>query len=314
MQFSVTILGNASAFPTPDRFPTSQVIQIQDHAFLIDAGEGMQIQLQKYYNKTNKIERVFISHLHGDHYFGIFGWLGSLTLSGRTAPLHIHAPLGLEEIIKTQMRCSGFKLEYLPYELHFHTIENQDKSELIFENKTLEVRTIPLQHSMPCSGFLFREKPFPRKMNKDKIDEYQIHFSNIKNIKSGADYTTPEGKIIPNKELTIDPPLPRSYAFCTDTGYIESIIPYIKNVDLLYHESTFTEEEKESINAEFPTHCTAKQAAEMAKKANVRKLLLGHFSPRYRDLNVFQEEARQVFAESYVGEQGVTFEVERRFL
>lgn len=300
LPFDLTLLGVNAATPAFDRHPSAQVLCIQEHYFLIDCGEGTQMQMLKYGVKRNKINHIFISHLHGDHIFGLVGLLTSYGLNGRLAPLDIFSPAGLQEMIDVQVRYAGGGL---PYPVRFHEV-NCSESAIVFENDQLTVRSIPLEHRVPTSGYLFKEKWRPRNMRPEKIQAYQIHFSEIPGIKAGADFTLPDGTVIPNAELTFDPPTPRSFAYCSDTRYTETIIPIIKGVDLLYHESTFCTEFQEQ--AELSMHSTAKEAATIAKKAGVKKLLLGHYSSRYRELDPFVEEAKSIFQESYLGEEGAT--------
>ena len=248
LPFDLTLLGVNAATPAFDRHPSAQVLCIQEHYFLIDCGEGTQMQMLKYGVKRNKINHIFISHLHGDHIFGLVGLLTSYGLNGRLAPLDIFSPAGLQEMIDVQVRYAGGGL---PYPVRFHEV-NCSESAIVFENDQLTVRSIPLEHRVPTSGYLFKEKWRPRNMRPEKIQAYQIHFSEIPGIKAGADFTLPDGTVIPNAELTFDPPTPRSFAYCSDTRYTETIIPIIKGVDLLYHESTFCTEFKEQ--AELSMH------------------------------------------------------------
>jgi len=302
-KFDVLILGSASASPTLSRNPTSQLININDQLFLVDCGEGTQLQLRKHKAKFQRLNHIFISHLHGDHYLGLIGLLQTMHLLGRVNELNIYGPDALEEIIEMHLKHSK---SFLKYPINFKATSSND-SEIIFENKRIEVSTIILKHRIPCTGFLFREKPKPRKINAKAIIAYQIPKYAINNLKLGKDYKTEEGKIIENKLLTITPEQSFSYAFCSDTKYYEGIIPTIKDVDLLYHEATFTEEHKDRAKSTF--HSTAKQAAEIAKKSNAKQLIIGHFSNRYYDLSVLLNEAKTVFEETDLALEGKTFDV-----
>ena len=303
MKFELTILGNTSPFPSKDRLPTSQILNINERLYLIDCGEGTQIRMNELGIKRMKIDHIFISHLHGDHYFGLFGLLGSYRMARRTTPLHIHCPTGLQELIELEAKISLAGPFLFP--LHFHETTAK-KSKKILDNADIEVFTIPLKHGeIPTTGFLFKEKEQPRKMIKSKIAEYNIPFQAIPAIKNGGFFKTPEGKVIKNKELTFAPPAPRSYAFCSDTAYHLPIIPIIKNVDLLYHEATFNQED--GIDASKKGHSNTIEAATIAKKAKAKKLILGHFSSRYTDLEALAEEAKTVFKNTEVAEEKKTF-------
>jgi ribonuclease Z len=305
MRFEVTILGNTTPFPSKGRLPTSQILNINERLYLVDCGEGVQIRFNELSVKRMKIDHIFISHLHGDHYYGLFGLLGSYRVSRRTTPLHIHCPSGLKELIELEARISHAGPFLFP--LHFHETTAQ-KSKKILDNDDIEVFTIPLKHGeIPTTGFIFKEKEQPRKMIKSKIVEYKIPFQAIPAIKDGGFFKTPEGKIIKNTELTFAPPRPRSYAFCSDTAYHLPIVPIIKGVDLLYHEATFSE--ADGINASEIGHSTTIEAATIAKKAKAKKLIIGHFSSRHNDLEVLEEEARTVFKNTEVAEEKKTFVV-----
>ena len=301
--FEVTILGCSSATPTSSRNPTSQILNQCDRFFLIDCGEATQIQLRRYKFKIQRIDHIFISHLHGDHYLGLPGLLGTMHLLGRDKDLHIYSPPGLKEIIEVSHYHSK---TFLKYKLIFHVIEEGNDA-LIYEDEKMTVETVPMNHRIPCYGFLFREKKNLRNMIKEKIDEYQISVQEIPHIKEGSNLVTADGRTIPNAELTTDPPPPRSYAYCSDTIYNESYIEQIKNSDLLYHEATFAEDMKARTKETF--HCTAKEAAAIAQKANVKKLIIGHFSARYHDLQPLLSEAKAVFPNTVLAEEGQTFQV-----
>ena len=296
--FEVQLLGTNSALPAFGRHPTSQILSIQKYKYLIDCGEGTQMRFQKFGVKPGRMNQIFISHLHGDHFYGLIGLLTTLGLIGRTRPLDIFAPQGLEEIIRVQTKYAGGDP---PFSIRFHVIDTE-KHQLIFENNQITVHSIPLDHRVPTSGFLFREKEGERKMIGSTIEEYNIPYGAIPAIKKGEDYITPDGQRIANTLLTEDPTPPRSYAYCSDTRFKEDIIPIIAEADILYHESTFQEN---LIEKTIPTgHSTARQAAEIAKRAKVGRLILGHFSSRYEDINSFAEEAQAVFPEVVAGVEG----------
>ena len=268
---------------------------MEERHFLIDCGEGTQVQLRKAKARFSKINHIFISHLHGDHCFGLPGLIASFRLLGRETPLHIYGPKGIREMLETIFRITethrGFELVY--YELE------SKKSEKIFEDKRVEVYTIPLNHRIYCNGYLFREKPKERHLNMAEISKYaEIETCDYHNIKLGKDFVLSDGYVLKNELLTTEPSKSVSYAFCSDTRYLETVVPIIENVDVLYHESTFLHDLKEM--ADYTGHTTALEAARIARKANVGKLILGHFSNRYNDLNVFTDEARQVFPNSYL--------------
>jgi len=295
MSFELTILGANSAMPAHGRHLSAQVLDVGEELFLIDCGEGTQIRMMDLKIKKHKINQIFISHLHGDHIFGLIGLLMTFELNGRTAPLHIHSPVGLKEIIDVQLNHEAV------YPLHFH-VTNPEESVLLYENKSIEVYSIPLLHRVPCHGFLFAEKAKPANMRKEKIQEYNIPFSQIPAIKAGADHTTAEGVVIPHSEITIAPSPPCKFAYCSDTMYSEDIIPIIEGVDLLYHEATFMHDLLEQANKTM--HSTALQAASIAKQAKVKKLILGHFSSRYGNLAPLLEEAKTVFGNTNIAVEG----------
>ncbi len=302
MTFEVTVLGSNSAIPAYDRFPTSQVLNIQDKRYLIDCGEGTQIRFRDCNIKYSKLEHIFISHLHGDHYFGLIGLINTFHLLKRQSPLHIYSPPGLEDIINIQLEYANTKLNY---ELVFHPITFE--YDIIFEDNSITVEALSMDHRIPCSGFIFKEKERPRNMIPEKIDEYNIPVDQIEAIKQGADFTTPSGKVISHKELTKPPPRPRSYAFLTDTKVQDALISKLEGVDMLYHDATFTKDSVERATETY--HTTAEQAATFAKQANVGRLLLGHFSAKYKDLTPLREEAQQVFPQSDLALEGQTFQV-----
>lgn len=296
---SVTILGNNSAVPTHNRHPTAQVIQTLDHTFLIDCGEGTQMQMNLYKIRRGKINHIFISHLHGDHYFGLIGLLTSLGLNHRMQDLHIYSPPPLREIIDLQLNVTNANL---PYQLYFHDLNNE---EIIFEDKKISIESFRVKHRIECWGFLFREKKNLRKIDIKKVRSYNIPSSFYESLHEGKDFVTPANEVIKNEILTTATIPPKAYAYCADTGYFESIAEKIQGVDLLYHESTYLHVLEDKAASRF--HSTAKQAAWIAKKAGVKKLLLGHFSSMYEDLSAFKAEASEVFENSEVAEEGTSY-------
>lgn len=304
MKFSLTILGSSSALPTSTRYTSAHVLNVHERFFLIDCGEGTQMQLRRQKIKLGKINHIFISHIHGDHTFGLFGLLSSYGFLNRTTDLHIYASPDLETIINNHLIAFGV---FLPYKLVFHALDCS-RSEKIYEDDKMWVETIPLKHRIPTCGFLFKEKPKLKNIRKDVIEKYKISIKEIIRIKEGTDFVTPEGQVIQNEKLTIDPPKPRSFAYCADTRYHKGIITKIRHVDLLYHEATYMQDLADRAKETF--HSTSFQAATMAKKAKVGKLVLGHFSPRYKNLNLLLDEARQVFKNTFIAEEGLTFSIE----
>lgn len=303
MSFKVTILGSSSALPTSKRFPTAQILNVDERFFLIDCGEGTQIQLRKFKIKLGKLNHIFISHVHGDHVFGLPGLISSLSLLGRTNDLHIY---GIPELSKFLNSFVKFYGEDLPFNVIFHPFGHR-KSRLLFEDDKVEVYTIPLKHRVPTSGFLFREKPKSRNIKKELIEKYRIPIKEIVKIKEGSDFVSVSGKIIPNEDLTFPPFAQRTYAYCSDTAYYDKIVPLIKNVDLLYHETTFKQSDADL--ARQTTHSTTQEAAKVAKLANVKKLLIGHFSVRYKKVSPLLDEAKEVFENTVAVNDGDTFEI-----
>lgn len=306
MKFELTVLGSNSAFPTSERYPTAHVLNVHERFFLIDCGEGTQMQLRRNHIGFAKINSLFISHLHGDHYFGIFGLISTFRLLGRKTDLHIYAPKELEKIVYLVL---GYNHDTMEFKLVFHQL-NTKSNEVVYEDKILTVTSFPLKHRIPTCGFLFKEKLRPRTIKRVAIDFHKIPIKDIKGIKDGNDFLNSEGKTISNNLLTLPPPSPRSYAFCSDTAYSEEIIPVIKDVDLLYHESTYLHEL--SSMAETAYHSTSHQAATIALKANVKRLVIGHFSSRYKDVTPLLEEARKVFPETYEAIDNKVYSVELR--
>ncbi len=295
MKTYLTILGFNSAIPTVNSSPTSQLLEMAERYFLIDCGEGTQVQLRKAKAKFAKIDHIFISHLHGDHCFGLPGLIASFRLLGREKPLHIFAPKGIKQMLETIFEVTQ---THKGFEVIYHELEGH-QSEKIFEDNRVEVYTIPLNHRIYCNGYLFREKPKDRALNMEEIAKYpEIEVCDYHHLKKGKDFTLSDGYVLKNEVLT-NPPKPSvSYAFCSDTRYKEEIAPIIKGVDLLYHEATFLHDLKEM--ADYTGHATAQEAAQIAQKANVGKLILGHFSNRYKDKTVFLDEAKPIFKETYL--------------
>lgn len=298
MSTYLTILGYNSAIPTVKSAPTAQFLEMEERCFLIDCGEGTQVQLRKAKAKFSKINHIFISHLHGDHVFGLPGLISSFRLLGRETPLHVYGPKGIKEMMETIFRITE---THQGFDVVFHELSSK-KSEKVFEDNRVEVFTIPLDHRIYCNGYLFKEKPKERHLNMQEISKYpEIEICDYHNLKRGKDIQLSDGYILKNENLTKPAEPSVSYAFCSDTRYLESIIPIIKNVDVLYHESTFLHDLKKM--ADYTGHTTALEAAKIARKANVKKLILGHFSNRYHDLSVFLNEACEIFPETYLPEQ-----------
>lgn len=300
---NLTILGCYAATPRTFTNPTSQVLDIRNRLFLIDCGEGTQVQLRKNKIKFSAINHIFISHLHGDHFYGLIGLISTFNLLNRNNDLTVYGPKGIKEIIKLQLKLSN---SWPQYELHFVELESTE-SEVIFEDDKVLVKTIPLKHRVYTNGFLFQEKSKERKLNVDAVQNYEIDTCYYQNIKNGKDIILTDGRVISNADLTFDPPQPKSYAFCSDTIYDESIIPIIKEVDYLYHETTFLDSEE--ALAEKTMHSTAKQAARIAKQADCKQLILGHYSTRYASIDLFKEEAVTIFENTVLADDGVVFEL-----
>lgn len=304
MSLKLTILGCHSATPRISAHPTAQYLEIKNHAFLIDCGEGTQVQLRKFKIKFSKIKNIFISHLHGDHVFGLIGLISTFRLLNRETEINIYGPKGIKKFIVTQLQLSE---SHAGYPIKFIELDSKE-SELIFEDKKVEIYTIPLKHRIYTNGFLFREKLGERKLNMTAIQKYpEIEICDFQNLKNGKDYKLENGDVIPNETLTSAPNKPLSYAFCSDTSYDEKIIPIIKNCNLLYHESTFLNDKIEL--AKVTKHSTAEQAATIAKKANVDQLLLGHFSSRYKSIEDFKTEAANIFPNTILSEEGKIIEI-----
>lgn len=299
---NLTILGCYAATPRTLTNPTAQVLEMKNRMFLIDCGEGTQVQLRKHKIRFTKINHIFLSHLHGDHFYGLIGLISTFSLLGRKNDLHIYGPKGVKQVTLLQLKISA---SWTSFNLYFHELES-DEPQLIFEDDKVSVTTIPLKHRVYTNGFLFREKPDYRKLNVEAVNQYGIETCYYHKIKAGGDITLDDGRVIPNSELTFDPVPAKSYAFCSDTMYNEDIVPLIQNVDVLYHESTFLDSEEHLC--EKTMHSTAKQAASIAKSANVKHLVLGHFSTRYGSIEMFKEEAQTVFPNIHLGDDGKIFE------
>lgn len=302
--FSVTILGSSAAIAARNRGLSAQVLHYGNELFLIDCGEGTQFQLRKHKISGGHISHIFISHLHGDHFFGLIGLMSTWHLLRRTQPLHIYGPAPLKEILEIQLKASGTELNYL---LHFHPV-NADSPEVILNHPELEVSTLPLIHRLPTTGFLFREKKQLRRINREAIARYKVPFNDIEPLRRGADFTDKKGEVVANDILTLPAHEPRSYAYCSDTAYNEALIPLIANSTILYHEATFMHDR--AAAAAEKGHSTSIEAAIIADRAGVGKLLLGHFSARYEDLRPLLEEAQTIFYESVIVDDGVTYSIE----
>jgi ribonuclease Z len=303
-RFDLHILGCGSALPTRRHLPAAQVLNVRDKLFLIDCGEGTQLQFRSTKLNYNKIYDIFISHLHGDHCFGLIGLISTMGMLGRIAPLTIHAHKDLEKILQPQLDyfCKG-----LAYEVRFAPF-NPSEHALIYEDKSVRVYTLPLSHRIPTAGFLFREQERPRHIRKDMIDFYHIPLKSIPGIKQGSDFVTDEGETIPNERLTKPAQAAKSYAYCSDTTYTKALIPLIQGVDLLYHEATFDETEKD--RARETMHSTASMAGRVAAEAQVKKLLIGHFSARYANEDLLLEQAKAFFPNTILADENRVFEID----
>lgn len=301
MRFEVTILGSGAALPTSSRNPTAQYVLCNERHLLIDCGEGTQNQLRKNHIRIQKISHILISHLHGDHFFGLVGLLSSMHLLGRDQGITVYGPVGLEQIVRLQLEVSATKLNF---GLQFVELDGKSAG-LIFEDKRIEIHTFPLKHRIPANGFRISEKPFERSLDGDKFRKDKLSLALIPALKRGEDVVLEDGTVIRASEYTFPARIHRSYAYCSDTAYYEPLIPHISGADLLYHEATFLEDMKERAKQTF--HSTARQAAEIASKAGVGKLILGHLSARYENGSAHQAEARKVFAESTYVEDDMTF-------
>lgn len=303
MNAKLHILGCGSALPTRTNFPTSQILELREKQYMIDCGEGTQIRIRQMGLKINRLGHIFISHLHGDHCFGLIGLISTLGMLKRTAELHIHGPIGITSIFQPQL---DFFCEDNSFQVIFHEF-NAYQHELIHEDKSVLVYSLPLKHRVPCSGFLFQEREGERHIRRDMIDFFQIPLSCIHAIKQGEDYVNEAGDIISNEKLTLAPNRVIKYAYCSDTAYLEKLVPMINEVDLLYHEATFAESEK--VRARQTMHSTASQAATIGAKANVGKLLIGHFSARYANQNLLLDEAAKCFDRVELAEDMKTYDI-----
>ena len=302
MSAFLTILGFNSAIPTVTSSPTAQLLEMAERYFLIDCGEGTQVQLRKAKAKFSKINHIFISHLHGDHCFGLPGLISSFQLLGRETPLHIYGPVGIQELIETVLRLTETNKGF---ELVFHELKGKE-SVLVFEDSKVEVHTIPLNHRIYCNGYFFREKPKERHLNMNEIAKYpEIEVCDYHNIKRGKDFVLSDSYVLKNETLTTPPDASVSYAFCSDTLYFEALAEEIKGARVVYHEATFLKNNEEL--AAKTMHSTAYQAGLTAKNANAEVLILGHYSSRYNDIKLFKEEASEVFANVYLAEDGKKF-------
>lgn len=298
----LTIMGCYAATPRILTNPTSQVLEIKNNMFLIDCGEGTQVQLRKNKIKFSRINHVFISHLHGDHFFGLPGLISTFRLLGREKEMHIYGPKGIKEAITLLLKLGD---SWTNFPLIFHELISK-KRELIFEDDKVTVETLPLDHRVYTNGFLFREKIAERKLNIRAVTEFKIDKAYFQNIKKGRNITLDDGRVIPNEQLTFDPPKPKSYAYCSDTAYNPKLVPLIQNVDWLYHESTFLDSELH-LSAK-TKHATAKEAAAIAKAANIGTLILGHYSTRYKTIELFKKEAEEIFPNVELADDGKVFE------
>ncbi len=298
---AITILGNNSAIPAFDRHPTAQILQTREECYLIDCGEGTQMQLTKYKIRRSKIGHIFISHLHGDHYYGLIGLLTSMGLLGRTQDINLYAPAPLQQILQLQLNVSDTNL---PFKLNFHPLQNEG---IIVDDKKILVTCFKVQHRIECWGFIFRQKKNLRKVNVERANIYEIPAAFYDKLQQGQDYVNKKGTIVPNDEVTIASSKPKSYAFCADTIYDEKLATTIKGVDVLYHEATYLNDLEEKATSRY--HSTAAQAASIAKLGNVKKLLIGHFSSRYETLDAFLPEACAVFENTELALEGVTYKI-----
>lgn len=303
MPFTLTILGSNSAAPTSTRHSSSQVLDTGKHIILLDCAEGTQIQMRKMKIRFQRIDHIFITHLHGDHYYGLIGLLTTFHLLGRTRLLHIYSFPELKEAIDIQLKISQTTLIF---PIEYHSLDSENPG-IIFEDKHLTVTSLPLLHRIPTCGFVFREQPRPRKISKAAIADKDIPVEAFHTLQKGSDFLTAEGKLLQNSDYTIDPPAPASYAYCTDTGYFEDIIGQVRGVDCLFHESTFLDKDRSLAREKL--HSTAKDAALIAKMAGAHQLILGHYSSRYKSLHEFLQEACEVFPETEMAEEGRIFNI-----
>jgi ribonuclease Z len=303
-KFELTILGCGSAKPTTRHMPSAQVLNVRDKLFMIDCGEGTQLQYCRNKLPFSRLNHIFISHLHGDHIFGLPGLISTFNLLGRTAELHVHSPKGLEQMMKPIMDYCNYDMSY---QVFFHEFDT-NQSAVIFEDRTLMVTTIPLKHRVPTCGFLFQEKEGLRHIRRDMIEAYEIPIAYINNIKAGADFVLPDGEVIANEKLTTPASKVHSYAYCSDTMFLPQIVEQVRGVDLLYHEATYAAEHEAKAQLHF--HSTTVQAAQIAKEAQVKQLIIGHFSARYIDERLLLEEARSIFPNTILAQEDQSILVE----
>lgn len=305
-QLRLSILGSSSAIPLSNRSPSAQFLAIGNDHFLLDCGEGTQVKLRQHRIGFSRIKHILISHLHGDHFYGLVPLLSTLQLLDRHADLHIYGPEKLEQAVRQQLEITD---AHISFPLHFHHL-NPQKKERIYDTPSLEIHAFPLRHGIDCFGFSFQEKTLPRKMRKDKLEQYQIPVAQIRRIKAGADWIDDEGNTVANDELSDAGPAPLSYAYCTDTLPVKHMHHYFKNVDLLYHEATFLSTEAD--RASKTNHSTAAQAAEIAEICKAKHLLIGHFSVRYKEFGPLLNEAKAGFKESLIAREGFAFSIDRK--
>jgi len=297
----LTILGNNSAIPAFGRHPTAQILQTDNDSFLIDCGEGTQTQLTKYKIRRSKITAIFISHLHGDHYFGLIGLITSMSLLGRTQPLNIYGPTALEQIINLQLSVANTTLSF---PLYFYSLTEE---KVIFDNNKITIECFRVQHRIECWGFLFNEKKKPRKVDADRAKSYEIPEAYFGKLQQGEDYVTKRGTIIPNVEVTVAATKAKRYAYCADTIFDKDLVPKIKEVDVLYHEATYLKDLEERAASRY--HSTTHQAATIAKLGDVKKLIIGHFSSKYETVDDFLKEAKEVFENTELGLEGICYRI-----
>jgi ribonuclease Z len=303
VSMKLTILGSSSALPTSERYPSAHVLNAHERLFLIDCGEGTQMQMRKNRIRFGKINHIFISHLHGDHIFGLYGLLSTFSLMGRKTPLHLYAPENYDSILHSHL--NDFDI-HLNFEIDYIPLSGKDPAKIL-DDKYITVTSFPLEHRVPSFGFIFREKQADRKILKDSIIKYNIPIAQIMSVKKGADFVTSEGKIVKNEDITIAAPEPQSYAYCSDTKYFKRLASYIKGVTVLYHEATFDKSKKKL--AVMTGHSTSADAATVASEAEAGALIIGHFSARYKEIEVLVDEAKAIFPGTYEAIDGKTYEI-----